>query len=93
MSFENITFDFNTSLITLIPLLIIGIGYTYFVYRFTIPITSKFIKTSLIVIRSLTILLIITLLFEPSINFNYSTEVKSKSLLLIDNSSSTSHIP
>jgi len=88
MSFENITFDFNTSLITLIPLLIIGIGYTYFVYRFTIPITSKFIKTSLIVIRSLTILLIITLLFEPSINFNYSTEVKSKSLLLIDNSSS-----
>ncbi|MCK5455799.1 MAG: hypothetical protein KAI45_01655, partial [Melioribacteraceae bacterium] len=88
MNFENITFDFNTSLITLIPLLIFGIGYTYFVYRFTIPITSKFIKATLIILRSFTLVLIITLLFEPSVSFTNSIIVKPKSLLFIDNSSS-----
>jgi len=88
MNFENLTFDFNTSLITLIPVLIFGIGYTFFIYRFTIPITSKIIKSTLIFLRSFTLILIITLLFEPSINLNYSNEVKPVSLLLIDNSSS-----
>lgn len=88
MNFENINFAFNISYITLIPLLIFGISYTYFVYRFTIPVTSLFIKISLIILRSTTLTLIIAILFEPSISFNYSIKMHPKSLLLIDNSSS-----
>jgi len=88
MNFENINFAFNTSLVTLIPLLILGIGYTYFVYRFTIPVTSLFVKVSLIVLRSITLVLIISIIFEPSISFNYSINLQPKSILLLDNSSS-----
>ncbi|MCF6269922.1 MAG: hypothetical protein L3J41_09435 [Melioribacteraceae bacterium] len=88
MNFENIDFAFNTNFTLLIPLLILGIGYTYFVYRFTIPVTSIFIKIILIILRSITLILIITILFEPTITFNYSSKVQPKSLLLIDNSSS-----
>ncbi len=88
MNFENIDFAFNTNFILLLPLLILGIGYTYFIYRFTIPVTSKLIKTILIILRSTTLILIITILFEPTISFNYSTKVQPKNLLFIDNSSS-----
>jgi len=88
MNFENINFAINTSLITLIPLIIFGISYTYFIYRFTIPATSLFTKLLLIILRSITLVLIITLLFEPSISLIHSFKVQSKSILLIDNSSS-----
>ncbi len=88
MNFENINFAINTSLVTLIPLLIFGIVYTYFVYRFTIPVTSLFTKIVLITLRSLALVFILTMLFEPTITFNQNVEVKPKSILVVDNSSS-----
>lgn len=87
MTLENINFTINNILI-LIFLLIIGFGYTYFIYRFTIPRTSKFIRILLILLRSFALGLIILFLFEPSITLNFLKRDEPINLLLIDNSSS-----
>jgi hypothetical protein len=88
MTFENISFTFNSNLLVLIPLLFLVFAYTYFVYRFTIPTTSFFVKAFLFSLRSISLLLIITILFEPSLSLNYSIVEKPHNVLFMDNSTS-----
>lgn len=88
MTLDNIDFTININYLILTILLVLGIGYTYFSYRFTIPTTTNFIKTTLIVIRTLALVLIIGILFEPILFLNFLQKNEPTNLLLIDNSSS-----
>jgi len=88
MTLDNIDFTININYLILTILLVLGIGYTYFSYRFTIPTTTTFIKTTLIVIRTLALVLIIGILFEPILFINFLQKNEPINLLLIDNSSS-----
>jgi hypothetical protein len=88
MTLENIDFSININYLILLLLLVLSIGYTYYNYRYTIPATTPFIKTILIILRSISIILLIAILFEPTIKLNYLEKKEPINLLLIDNSSS-----
>ena len=88
MTLENIDFTINIDYLILTILIILGIGYTYFSYRFTIPATSNFVKTVLIFLRVIALSVIILIIFEPIVSINYLHINNPVNLLLIDNSSS-----
>ena len=88
MTLENIDFTISINYLILTILIILGIGYTYFSYRFTIPATSNSIKALLIFLRALALSLLIIIIFEPILIINYLQKNSPINLLLIDNSSS-----
>ncbi|MDA3862154.1 MAG: hypothetical protein PF445_13120, partial [Melioribacteraceae bacterium] len=88
MTLENIDFTITTNSSILIILLILSLGYSYFIYRYTIPKTSTFVKSILIGLRSLALFLVIAILFEPALNLSYLQKNEPINILLIDNSSS-----
>lgn len=88
MTFENINFTFTTNYFVLAILILFVVGYSYFIYRHTIPQTSTILKTVLIILRSLALALIIIILFEPAITLDYVTREEPTNLLLVDNSTS-----
>ncbi len=88
MTFENINFTLSTNYFILTILMFIAVGYSYYIYKYTIPQTSWFTKTLLITLRSSALIMIIIILFEPVLTLNYIRTNKPVNLLLIDNSSS-----
>lgn len=62
--------------------------YTWYIYKFTIPQISSFLKYVLIFIRSIVITLILFLIFEPQLTINNSEKIEPVNYLFIDNSSS-----
>jgi len=88
MTLDNIDFSINTNYLILTILIILGIGYTFFIYRFTIPPTSTFIKSILFFLRAFALSLMLIILFEPVVILQYLQKNEPINLLLIDNSSS-----
>ncbi|MEG8988636.1 hypothetical protein VJY32_02555 [Ignavibacteria bacterium 4148-Me] len=72
----------------LIPGIIILLVYSYFIYKYTIPKVSTLIKTLLVTIRSISILLILILIFEPVLTISYKKINEPKIFLFTDNSKS-----
>lgn len=82
----SITFSFNWLYFSLLILLIAG--YVYVNYRFTIPEISKLLKTVLIITRTLALLLLLFLIFEPILTLGETKKLKAVHYLFLDNSES-----
>lgn len=68
--------------------IILILVYTIFAYRITLPPISNLKKSVLIGLRSISLLLILILLFDPVIKITTPKEILPKTLVLIDNSKS-----
>jgi hypothetical protein len=71
----------------IIALILIG-GYSYYVYRFTIPPVGKSKKIILVAIRSLALLTILFIFFEPILSFTKKIILQPVNLVFFDNSRS-----
>ena len=85
---ENIELSLQINYYLLILTFLIAILYSYFVYKNTIPQISKKLKVFLIFVRTLIIALIVILIFEPILTFDYKEEIEPANLVFVDNSSS-----
>ncbi len=90
MPFHSISISINTNLLFIIIGSLLLTTYSFYIYRFTIPQVSNFLRLFLITIRSLIIILILLLLFEPVITFIQKEKIEPKIQVFIDNSSSIS---
>lgn len=70
--------------------IILILAYTIFAYRITLPPINNLKKSVLIGLRSISLLLILILLFDPVIKITTPKEILPKTLVLIDNSKSIS---
>jgi hypothetical protein len=82
----DLTFSFNP-IIFFSSVLLIG-GYTFFVYRYTVPAISLARKIILISLRVLAILLLLFIIFEPILTLAKKTIVEPVNLIFADNSRS-----
>ncbi|MGB5895362.1 MAG: CARDB domain-containing protein, partial [Ignavibacteriaceae bacterium] len=71
----------------IIALILIGL-YAYYVYRFTIPPVSKSKKIILVTLRTLALVTILFIFFEPILSFTKKIILEPVNLILIDNSRS-----
>src|SRR3990170_6701607 len=76
-----------SSLYFFIALILIGI-YAFYVYRFTIPPVSRFKKILLVSLRTLALLTILFIFFEPVLSFTKKLILEPVNLIFIDNSRS-----
>ncbi|MCH8170410.1 MAG: hypothetical protein IIB07_04675, partial [Bacteroidetes bacterium] len=87
---ENISITFSSSpFFFIIGILIISF-FTYYIYKYTIPQISKPIKIFLIVLRSLSMVLLLLLIFEPILTITKKIIVKPLNLIFVDKSKSMS---
>lgn len=84
----SISLSFNFMYL-LLGIIILG-AYTFFIYRYTVPKVSPFLKYVLIFLRAVSIVIILFLIFEPNLLLNYNKESKPAHLVYIDNSKSIS---
>ena len=82
----NISFTFN--LLFLVLNFIFIIIYTILIYQNTIPPISKSFKVFLIFIRTLSLILIVFLIFEPILTIRHKLQVEPITLICVDNSKS-----
>ncbi|MCK5457638.1 MAG: hypothetical protein KAI45_10975, partial [Melioribacteraceae bacterium] len=85
---DTIDISINVSYPLLFLLIIVGIAYTYYIYRYTIPVTSIFLKSVLIFLRVTAISLIVFLIFEPTLIVKYNQSIDPINLVFVDNSNS-----
>ncbi|HRI47543.1 MAG TPA: hypothetical protein PK559_10605, partial [Ignavibacteriaceae bacterium] len=85
---DKITLDISYNWYLLFSLVIIGITWTLFYYKFTIPQLSKTKKVVVITLRILVLILLVSMIFEPNLMLTSKIDKKSKHLVFIDNSGS-----
>lgn len=88
---DTIDLSVNISYPLLFLFIILGVLYTLYIYRYTIPATTKLFKIIMIIIRSVAISLIILLIFEPTLFLKYTKTIKPTNLVFVDNSHSIVH--
>jgi hypothetical protein len=86
--YEEIGLNFAYPSIFLVTALLLLTAYSYYVYRFTIPLISKPKKFLLVSLRTLALLTIVIVFFEPVISFTKKITLEPVNLIFIDNSSS-----
>lgn len=82
----NLSFSFN-SIYFVIGLIFI-IFYSFYVYRFTLPPVSKFKKGTLVILRSIAIVVLLFIFFEPVLTITQKIEELPTNLFFVDNSKS-----
>ncbi|RPI70778.1 MAG: hypothetical protein EHM47_11525, partial [Ignavibacteriales bacterium] len=82
----NLTFSFNPLLLVLFFL--IAAAFTFYIYRFTVPVIDLSKKILLILIRFTALLLMLFIIFEPMITLAKKIVIEPVNLLFIDNSRS-----
>lgn len=87
-NFEKIHLTFSFSpLLFFAALLILG-AYTIYVYRYTVPIVSRAKKILLVALRTLALLLLLFVIFEPILTLTKKILLEPENLLFVDNSRS-----
>ena len=86
--YENIGLSLAYPLIYLIAALMLIAGYTVYVYRFTIPQIDRYKKVFLVSLRSLALLILCFILFEPILNLSRKLILEPVNMVFIDNSRS-----
>ncbi|UCH66339.1 MAG: hypothetical protein JSW63_04205, partial [Ignavibacterium sp.] len=76
-----------SSLYFILALILIG-AYAYYVYRYTIPQVSRFKKTILVTLRTLALIAILFIFFEPILSFTKKITLEPVNLVFMDNSRS-----
>lgn len=84
----NYNLSINLNPYLLILLAIIATGYAVYIYKHTIPQTSQLLKIVLISARSIVLVLLLMLIFEPVLTVTNTEEHKPIIPVFIDNSSS-----
>jgi hypothetical protein len=83
------TFSISTSSSSLFLLLIILFAaFSFYVYKYTIPIVSRGLKIILVSIRSVIFFLILFLILDPVISILHKKTIDPKTYVFIDNSNS-----
>ncbi len=88
--FDKINISLNYSPYLFVIGAIIVVLYTIFIYRITLPKISTFGKSILIFVRTLSLLFILFLLFDPVIKLTSTETVYPENFVFIDNSKSIS---
>jgi len=78
---------FYSSLYFFITLTIIG-AYTYYVYRFTVPPVGKTKKIILVALRTVALIMILFIFFEPVLSFTKRIILEPVNLIFVDDSRS-----
>jgi len=86
--FENIDFTFSFSAFFFFIGLIILAAYSFYVYRFTLPPVSKTKKVLLVLLRSLALVLLLFIFFEPVLTLTKKNILTPLNLFFFDNSKS-----
>ena len=86
--YENIHLNLNFSLVYLLVALLLLLAYTFFIYKYTIPQVSKFQKSVLIFLRTLALLLVIFMIFEPILSLSKKIIIEPLNLVFLDDSRS-----
>lgn len=84
----DIQINYSYSSYFLILAIILLIGFTYFIHRVTVPPLSAYKRSVLILLRSISLILLLFLIFEPVLSFSKKIEIIPKNLVFIDNSRS-----
>ncbi len=87
-SYENIHLNLNFSFIYLLIALFLLLAYTLFIYKYTLPRVSKFKKFILIFLRTLVLLLVIFMIFEPILSLSKNIITEPLNLVFLDDSRS-----
>ncbi len=87
-NFEKINLTLSFNLLFFFTASILLIGYTIYVYKYTIPPISVSKKIFLTSLRILALLLLLFILFEPILTLAQKISVVPKNLIFIDNSRS-----
>ncbi len=84
--------DYEISFSTDVLIIFLGIfflaGYSFYIYKYTIPKVSTLFKVFLLIVRAVTIILIFILIFEPLIIIKNIEEETPINLVFVDNSKS-----
>ncbi|MEG8945745.1 vWA domain-containing protein [Rosettibacter firmus] len=88
MFFDYLNISTDINFVYLIIFFLILAAYSFFIYKHTLPKVSSPVKTFLIILRSLTIILILLLVFEPIVTIAYKKIIKPKIYVYVDNSKS-----
>jgi hypothetical protein len=86
--YENISISISYSPWILFLGIAIVIIFTLFIYKTTLPPINKLAKGLLIALRSMALLLILLLLFDPIAKISSSVNVEPENIVFIDNSKS-----
>ena len=87
-NFENIHLSLSFSpLFFFAALLVLG-AYTIYVYRYTIPAVSRSKKIFLVTLRTLALLLLLFVIFEPILTLTKKIVLEPVNLIFVDNSRS-----
>ena len=86
--YDKISLSLSPGPLFLILGFIVLAAYAFYVYRFTIPDIPPLKKTILILLRSLAILTLLLILFEPIITFAKKIIIEPTNLIFVDNSRS-----
>jgi len=87
-NFEKISLDFSFPSILFFLFLILLIGYAVYTYRYTIPEIPRAKKVFLITLRSLALLLLLFVFFEPVLTLARKKVLEPINLIFLDNSRS-----
>ncbi|MBN1155237.1 hypothetical protein JXB12_10000 [candidate division KSB1 bacterium] len=90
MNIKNFELSLNGNVLILIGSIIVFTLFTFYIYRTTIPQISNGLRWLLVTLRTITLILIIFLLFEPLLNISWMFHQTPGVAILIDNSSSMS---
>lgn len=86
--YEDIQISLSYSIAYLLIAIILIAAYSYYVYRYTIPPIDKFKKFLLTALRTLALLVLCLILFEPVLNLGSKLILEPNNLVFIDNSRS-----
>ena len=87
-NFEKIHLTFSFSPIFFFAALLILGAYTVYVYRYTIPVVSTSKKIFLVSLRTLALILLLFVIFEPILTFTKKIVLEPVNLIFADNSRS-----
>lgn len=88
--FNNISISFSYEPLVFILGSFIAILYSVFIYRTTLPPISRVFKVVLILIRSILLILLVLLLFDPILKITSTKKIEPINLVFFDNSKSIS---
>jgi hypothetical protein len=88
--FEKIDLSFSFNAVYFFIGLILIVAYSIYVYRFTLPPVSKFKKGILTLLRSLALILLLFIFFEPVLTLIKKQILTPSNYIFIDNSKSIS---
>ncbi len=86
--FEKVALTFSFSAVWFIIALLVLAGYTFYVYRYTVPPVRPLTKAALITLRFLALLSLLFFIFEPVLTLTKKNLLQPVHLFFVDNSRS-----